>query len=360
MTSRQRVHGALAHQQTDRVPRLLYEEAIGYTPAVGNLLKRHCGPSTPLDFFGMDLTRVLPAPTRLRRDRFARWLGDDSETALAGDQVDEWGVWRRPGDFHHFARIEPPLHGLRLRSELNSYPWPDLDAPYRFEAVGKEIAALHARGLAVVGYAGSIFERAWYLRGFESLMTDMLTDPGLAHALIERTAWLQKCVASEFARLGVDIVLVGDDIAGQTAMLTSLPTWREFLKNRLASTIAAVKTANPGTFFCYHSDGNVEAVVPELIEIGVDILNPVQPECVDPAALKRLYGDRLCFWGTVSVQRTMSFGTPEQVRSEVGKRVCEVGADGGLILSPAHVLAPEVPWGNITAFFQAADQTITP
>ena len=99
----------------------------------------------------------------------------------------------------------------------------------------------------------------------------------------------------------------------------------------------------------------MEPVIPELIEIGIDILNPVQPECMDPAAIKRRFGDRLAFWGTVSVQRTMPFGTPDDVRAEVRARIRDVGRGGGLILAPAHVLGPETPWENIVAFFEAAD-----
>ncbi len=158
----------------------------------------------------------------------------------------------------------------------------------------------------------------------------------------------------------MDIIITGDDIAGQNGLLMSLETWREFLKPRLAATVQAVKRANPATKVFYHSDGNVEPAVPELIEAGIDILNPVQPECMEPAAIKRKYGDRLSFWGTVSVQRTMPFGTPDEVRAEVQARIRDVGRGGVLILAPAHVLGPETPWENIVAFFEAADSTPGP
>jgi len=125
----------------------------------------------------------------------------------------------------------------------------------------------------------------------------------------------------------------------------------------LAATVAAVKAANPSAFVFYHSDGNVETIIPDLIEVGIDILNPVQPECMDPAAIKRRYGDRMSFWGAVSVQRTMPLGTPDHVRAEVRARIRDVGRGGGLILAPAHVLGPETPWENVVAFFQAADGT---
>lgn len=350
----------MGRQPTDRVPRLLYEEAIGYTPPIERLLRTHCAPQCPREYFDMDLTRATFNSTALPRARFAEWLGAEAGPALAAGEVDEWGVWWRKGDFHHFAHVESPLRGVQDFGRLQEYPWPDLDQPYRWQGIRDRVAALHAQGLAVVGYAGSVFEQSWYLRGMEDLMMDLLASPTVAHWFFERTASLQQFAAAQFARAGVDIVITGDDVAGQQGLLMKLGTWREFLKPRLAATVRTVKQARPETFVFYHSDGNVAPVIPDLIEIGVDILNPVQPECLDPAAIKREFGDRLSFWGTVSVQRTMPFGTPDEVRAEVRARVRDVACGGGLILAPAHVLGPETPWENIVAFFEAADERPMP
>ena len=360
MTPLDRVLAALAHRETDRVPRLLYEEAIGYTPPIERLLQEHCAPKTPRDYFDMDITRVTFQPTTLPRARFREWLGMEAETALASGDVDEWGVWRKRGDFHHFARMQPLLRGVSDFGRWQEYPWPDLDKPYRWQGVRERVEALHAQGLAVAGYAGSVFERSWYLRGMEQLMMDLLAAPKVAHWLFERTAALQQFAAEQLARAGVDIVITGDDVAGQRGLLMRRETWRELLKPHLAATVRAVKRCRPETFVFYHSDGNVEPIIPELIETGIDILNPVQPECMDPATIKRRYGDRLSFWGTVSVQRTMPFGTADEVRTEVRARVRVVACGGGLILAPAHVLGPETPWENIVAFFEAADTLPVP
>jgi uroporphyrinogen decarboxylase len=357
MTSRERVLSALAHRTTDRVPRLLYEEAIGYTPPIERLLKDRCAPKTPRDYFDMDITSVTANPTTLARERFAEWLGPKSPLALASGEVDEWGVWWRTGDFHHFAHIESPLRGVENLAELERYPWPDLDQPNRYEGVRERVMALQSQGLAVAAYAGSVFEQSWYLRGLENLMTDLVAKPEIANHLLQRAAAFQQHAARQFARAGVDILITGDDIAGQTGPLISLEMWRRFLKPLLAATARIVKETNSATKVFYHSDGNVEAFIPDLIEIGIDILNPIQPESMDPAAIKRKYGDRLSFWGTVSVQRTMPLGTPDDVRAEVRARIRDVGCGGGLILAPAHVLGPETPWENIVAFFEAADST---
>lgn len=191
-------------------------------------------------------------------------------------------------------------------------------------------------------------------------MMDLVAAPEVAHYFLERTSAFQRFAAEQFARAGADIIITGDDVAGQKGLLMRLETWREFLKPRLAATVAAVKSVNPLALVFYHSDGNLEPIIPDLIDLGIDILNPIQPECLDPAEVKRRYGDRLSFWGTVSVQRTMPLGTPEQVREEVRTRIRDVGRGGGLILSPAHVLPPETPWENILAFFEAADATPLP
>ncbi len=305
----------------------------------------------------MDISSVSFNPTRQPRERFADWLGDEASTALESGQVDEWGVWWRTGDFHHFARIESPLRPVENLAQIERYPWPDLDQPYRYEGVRERVRRLQSQGLAVAAFAGSVFEQAWYLRGLETLMVDLLTRPHIARALFERTAACQQFAARQFAAAGVDILITGDDIAGQTGPLISPELWRRFLKPLLASTVRIVKETNPATRVFYHSDGNVEAFIPELIEVGIEILNPIQPEVMDPAAIKRRYGDRLSFWGTLSVQRTMPLGTPDEVRAEVRARIREVGRGGGLILAPAHVLGPETPWENIVAFFEAADST---
>lgn len=360
MNSRERVLAALAHQPTDRVPRLLYEEAIGYTPPVKRLLHDRCAPQEPRDYFAMDITGVVENPSRLPTSRFTPWLGPSAEAALASGQVDEWGVWWRQGTLHHFAHIESPLKDAKLLRQIEEYPWPDVEQLYRFEGVPERVAALHAQGFAVAAFAGSIFERAWYVRGMQELMMDMVESPEIACCLLERAAACQSYAARQFARAGVDIVITGDDVATQHRLMMRIEMWRKYLKPLQTATARAVKEANASSYVFYHCDGNVEPLIPDLIETGIDILNPVQPECMDPEAIKRQFGDRLSFWGTLSVQKTMPFGTPDDVRAEVRARIRDVGHGGGLILAPAHVLGPEVPWENIVAFFETADREPVP
>lgn len=359
MNSLERVRACLAREETDRAPRLLYGEAIGYVPAIRELLEKRCGPLGPRAHFSMDITRVEPIPTTLGRARFAPWHGDDFPSANNQGEVDEWGVRWQNGKFFHYAHIVSPLREADGLDELEKYPWPDWDAQARYAGLAKQVEDLHREGVAVCGFAGSVFEQAWYLRGMEPLMMDMLAEPASAHFLLERTAAFQKAAAIQMAKAGVDIIILGDDVAGQQGLLLSHELWRAFLRDRLAATCAAVHETSSSAKVFYHSDGNVVPLIPDLIECGVDVLNPLQPECLDPEAVKNSFGDRLCFWGAVSVQRTMSCGTPEEVRAEVFERLRTVGRDGGYILAPAHVLGPETPWENIQAFFNAADEFAT-
>ena len=129
--------------------------------------------------------------------------------------------------------------------------------------------------------------------------------------------------------------------------------WRKWLKPRLKRGIDSAKSINPDVLCYYHSDGDISDIIEDLIEIGVDILNPIQPECMDPVAVKERYGSRVNLWGTIGTQTTMPFGTPKEVRREVRRMIEDAGRDGGLVIAPTHVLEPEVPFENIEAYVEA-------
>ena len=323
MNSHERVIAALNHRKPDRTPRLLYGELVGYVPAIERLLTEHCAPLSPRDYFQMDLTAIAPNPTHLPRERFREWLPDQAWETPGGSaaisktqdlsaeiSVDEWGVWWKPGTFHHFVQVHSPLAGIENLWQIEKFPWPDLDQPYRYDGVAETVARLHAEGVAVAAYAGAIFEQAWYLRGLQNTLEDMLLQPEIAHSLFERTAYYQKAAAVAFAKAGVDLIMLGDDVATQTGLMVSVSTWREFLKHHLAATIRAVHQAAPEAKVFYHSCGNITALIPELIAAGVQVLNPLQPECMAPAEIKQQYGRQLALFGSVSVQCTMPLGTP--------------------------------------------------
>ena len=157
--------------------------------------------------------------------------------------------------------------------------------------------------------------------------------------------------------MGVDMIWTGDDVGSQNQMMISPKMWRKYFKPRMGEFVSELKVINPAVKVAYHSDGNVEPILPELVEIGIDILNPVQPACMDPAKIKQEYGDKLCFWGTIDEQQTLPFGTPHDVANEVRLRLESVGFDGGLILAPTHHVQLDTPLENFWAMVNTITQS---
>jgi uroporphyrinogen decarboxylase len=239
-------------------------------------------------------------------------------------------------------------------NDIETYPLPDFDADYRYAHLKKEISGLRKKGLASVAFlAMTIFEMAWQIRGIDLLLMDFIASREWAACLLDRLAALSEHRAVRFAEAGVDIIHLGDDVGMQDRMLISPAMWREWFKPRMARIVNSARAVKSDVLFFYHSDGFVEPIIPDLIEIGINALNPVQPECMHPEKLKKQYGDRMAFWGTFGIQHTLPFGTPEEVEAEVKMRIETVGKGGGLYLSPTHVIAPEVPFENLHAFVKA-------
>jgi len=354
MTSRERVLTAMRRKVPDRVP---HEIGVGLTAPKFREFQRRTGRDDPADYFGADVRSLGIAPTRERLDH--RRYHEDGGSGL---HLDQWGIGYvgssdAADEFSHLQRMVHPMARLETAAEAAAYPLPDIEAPYRYAELPARIAGLHARGFAVAGSMEcTIFETAWYMRGMERLFYDFVENPGFAEVLLDRVTEKAGALARGLALAGADILRMGDDVASQHGMLMSLPMWRKWLKPRLASVIAAAKAARPDVLVFYHTDGDAMDVVPDLIEIGVDILNPIQCECMDPAEAKRRFGKDLAFWGTLGTQSTLPFGTPDDVRREVKLRMETVGRGGGLLLAPTHMIEPEVPWENILAAVEAVDQ----
>jgi len=221
---------------------------------------------------------------------------------------------------------------------------------YRYEHLAEDVRKLQDAGYAALYSAVQIFEPAWYWYGLDNFMCDMMDGGELAGAMMEKMTSLMEVVCGKLAEAGVDIIVYGDDVGTQRSLMMSLDLWKQWIQPYTKRALDAAKNVKPDLLAYYHSDGAIAEIIPGLIEIGVDILNPVQPECLDPGEIKRIYGDRLAFWGTIGTQTTMPFGTPEDVRRAVVKSIETVGYNGGLVVAPTHVLEPEVPWENIAAF----------
>jgi uroporphyrinogen decarboxylase len=353
LTPRQRVLTALNREEPDRVP---FEFFLGLTPSLLETFVARTGHLDPAEYWNVPVRSVAhrPAP---EFELWRTYAGYYPKRLPAGSSITAFGVVRTYGSIEHFQRKVCPLRHASRVEEAVDYPLPDPMNPARYAHLQPVASEMQARDLAVQGdlYV-TIFETAWSIRGFEEMLSDLVLHPDFAEALFERLTALRIIEAQQLAKAGVDVLRLGDDVASQAGMLISPALWRRWLKPRMARIIAAAKAIKPDVHVFYHSDGNCRAIVPDLIEIGVTVLNPVQPECMDPAELKQTFGDQLAFWGTVGTQTTMPHGTPGEVRAVVRERIKTVGKGGGLLISPTHTLEPDVPWQNIIAFVKAVDE----
>ena len=342
MTSRERVLKAMRRETPDRPPLHL-----SLTPHLRDIYRERVGDVPLMDHFGIDVEHVgAKAPPE--RPDVSRYYED--RELKPGTTFDSWGVAKEPGSLLHFTHRVSPMAG-RPASELKDFPLYDRAHAGCAEGLQERVEAVHARGRAACGSVGHTYETAWQIRGIDDFLVDMATDPDPIEEFVERIAAQNVVLAREFARAGVDVMVYGDDVATQNALMFSPELWRRFFKDRLRRQIRAAKEENPDVLAWYHSDGNIEAIIPELIEVGLDILNPVQPECMDLKGIKERFGDKLAFWGCIGTQSVMPFGTADDVRRTVRETVDLMGP--GILVAPTHVLEPDVPWENVEALVEA-------
>lgn len=348
MNPRERVLTAMRRRVPDRVP-----YALSFTPPMMQVFQEKTGAENPAEYWNFDIRPVWFNSPSVKAD-YGQYFPEELPD---GTRIDDWGVANVPGSMYHFTKMVHPLRRAKTVDEVARYPLPDYTRAECWQHLARDVAGYHERDLAVLGALEmTIFEVSWYIRGMEDLFNDMILQPDLAETLLDRIAELRVFQAQVYARTDVDILDLGDDIATQRGMLMSPKMWRQWLKPRLARVIEAAEAIKPDILVWYHTDGDCRDVIPDLIEVGVDILNPVQPECMDPAEIKAQYGDRLSFAGTVGTQTTMPRGTPAEVKAVVKERVETIGRGGGLFLAPTHVLEPDVPWENVLAFVEAAEE----
>jgi Uroporphyrinogen-III decarboxylase len=298
--------------------------------------------------FGLPISYIDLLPSK-KMNNYLPYYKELPESAV----VDEWGVAHIPGSFEHFTRMLHPMENFTDPQQVYEFPLPDILEDYRWEGYAEKVNEVKKSGLAAGYFALQIFESAWYLRGLDNLLVDMIDDEEMAAACLDRMTQIQSATAAKLAYCGIDIIVYGDDVGTQKSMMMRPALWRKWLKPTMQKAIKAAKDINPDILAYYHSDGVIYDIIPDLIEIGVDILNPVQPECMDPVKVKEMYGDKLSFWGTIGTQTTMPFGKPNEVELTVKHMIETVGKGGGLVIAPTHLLEPEVPWDNIEALVNA-------
>ncbi|HVP17864.1 MAG TPA: uroporphyrinogen decarboxylase family protein [Spirochaetia bacterium] len=347
LCGRERVARALRHECTDRIP--IGMVCAGINPparkALGDFLAARRGISVEeyLDPI-VDIVEVSPVYTGPSLPR----------------RTDIWGVGRRDvsyGSGSYDEIVHYPLAADGGVPDLDAHRWPDPDW-FDYAGLPRVIdAALRGRDMCVMVGNGNIFETSWYMRGFEQMLMDVMTDEDLVNRIMERVTAFYCAFFSrvlEAARGRVDLIFTADDIGDQRGLLMPLEKWERLIKPHHARLNAVVHAC--GAKVIYHTDGSIMPAVEGLIDMGIDVLQALQfsADNMDPEVLKDRFGDRLCFEGGVSVQTTLPFGSPEDVRREVQERIRVLGRDGGYILGPAHWIQAGTPAANIAALFDTA------
>lgn len=365
MTHRERVHVTLAHEEVDRVPCDLGGGVSSLTQGAYERLTRHLGivPSGEvgefkvmkrideeiLELLDVDFRHVFLRPP----------LGWEPKVYEDGTFEDEWGI--RYKDIGYYTEIvRYPLAHATLEG-LETYSWPDFLDSSRVRSLKEETEWLFEHtdyAIALGSVGGRIIEQSQWLRGIEQFLLDLVANVEFAEALMDKILELQKqffgLVLSEIGEY-LEVVVLGDDLASQDRLLFSPEIYRKLIKPRQYALITFIKERTSAKVM-YHSDGAVYPLIPDLLEIGVDILNPVQPQAkgMDMARLKKEFGNRISFWGGIDIQYVLPFGSSEEIRRAVRRAIETLGNGGGYILAPAHNVQPDVPPESIVTMYQEA------
>jgi uroporphyrinogen decarboxylase len=348
VTARERVLAASRHEETDRVP-LFYRDV----PEVETRLCRDLGAGSRdelLELLDIDFRWIAPP-----------YVGPALEDRAAGRQKDIWGVEYRWVEAGHGGQWEPvafPLEGVEDPSALDDYPWPRVEW-FDFSAVNAQLdryrdyAIMTAPGVASPGVLTTIQN----LVGMERTLTDMLINPGFYHALEERIlAFNLEYIERLYAVAGsrIDFYRIGEDYGAQRGLLFGRPQWLEFIRPSLVALSRVPKSH--GSRYYQHSCGSIRELIPDLIDVGVDVLDPIQVTATGmvPRELKAEFGDRLCFSGGVDEQDLLPHGSPQEVADSVRALIEVMAPGGGFFLGSTHNFQADIPTANIVAMYKAA------
>jgi len=377
MTHRERVLTALDHAEPDRVPIV-----VGASNATGMKMRPYRGLANllglaPGDAYIYDWPELGTAdPTEAVLGRLGTDVRPIFDAFPAATRqrnqarpphapcIDDWGSGQvEVGEGHWFPGVHPMSEAETLDA-IEAYPWPDMDDPSRVAHVRAEAARLAADGeFAIMATPWLLFplERAFAMQGMEAFLGNLALEPEFAEALLRRIAGLCTRLMGHFLHeLGddVDIIKIGDDLGTETSLLMSPAMYRRILKPIHAEYIAFIKAHTKARVF-FHTDGDVTDLVDDFVEIGVDILNPIQTSSgrmADIASIKRRHGAHLSFCGAIDTQRVLPYGTPAEVRAEVRRVIEALAPGGGYLLAAVHTIMDEVPPENVLAMVDAAQE----
>ncbi|OHB75734.1 MAG: hypothetical protein A2Z34_06100 [Planctomycetes bacterium RBG_16_59_8] len=266
----------------------------------------------------------------------------------------EFGMKMKPGPLYMDV-VECPFAKNASDNAVRDFPFPDPLADGRYDKAKRDIEKFGKTHFVISDVELTIFEMAWHMVGLEKFLTDMAMKESYVGILLDKIKEFSIGVCKRMAELGVDGIWTGDDVGTQKGMMISPKMWRSLFKPRLAEIFQEIKATNRNVTVMYHSDGAVAPILDDLADIGLEVLNPVQPNVPghDPAELKSGHGSRLSFWGAIDQQELLPRGTPEEIEKEVAKRIGILGAGGGYLCAPAHIVQADVSMENVEAFIAA-------
>jgi uroporphyrinogen decarboxylase len=369
MTHRERVLCALNHQEPDRVPLDLGgNRSTSLVVETCESLNRYLGIRAPTRIYSKWLNIAHANEEVLRRfdiDTRGVSAGDpDNWQDIIfpdGSYQDEWGVVRsKPKDSLYYDLTRAPFQGEPTIADLEKFSWPDPHDPGRCRGLAEEAARLHEGSdyAVVLNLPGGVVHQSQFMRGFEGWFTDLILNPSFFHALLEKICdlWIEMA-KEELDAVGnqIDICFYGDDMAFQNGPMMSMELYRKMIKPHHKRLFSYVKSRTSAKIL-YHTCGSVIHLIPDLIELGVDVLNPVQVSAkgMDTRLLKQEFGKDISFWGAIDTQRVLPFGSPEEVAGEVRRRIDDLGPGGGYVLCAVHNIQADVSAQNICAMYDAA------
>ena len=368
LSHRERVIKALSHQEPDRVPFDLGSTANSSIHLLGyQKLKAYFGVETEDTIIHkMMQTVAVHEPILQALDIDLRYVGygasDRRPDIPVGEDgyQDEWGLVRRkPPSSLYYDLVKSPLAGSITTQDIVNFPWPDPGDPGYTRGLRQRLLDYRENtDYAIVLRLPSVFVHVTqYLRGFEDWFLDLAADKKLAGALFDAVTEWNTAMAEEMLKVGgdlADVVCTSDDMGFQTGPMVSPELYRELFKPRHKKFFDMVKK-NTSAFIHFHCCGSIYKLLDDFIELGVDVIHPVQVAAkdMDSSILAPEFGDRLSFWGGVDTQRVLPRGTTEEVKAEVRRRIRDFAPGGGYILAAVHDIQPDVPVENIIAMYEA-------
>ncbi|BHH83501.1 uroporphyrinogen decarboxylase family protein [Desulforhopalus sp. 52FAK] len=371
MTNRERILAALSHEQPDMVPLDMGGSVDSSITVAGyEKLKDHFGVKVENNISHVMMQVVEPDETILKK------LDIDTRSVLPGPlpggrfvdesvHIDPWGIERvKPVGGHYFDQMKYPLSGPLTIKEISNYPWPDPDQPELIEPLKRRIQWIRENTdcATVLNIPAPFVHISQYLRGFQDWYMDMVRDPPLLEALFDAvndvTMQITRNLLKEVGQ-DVDIIFNSDDLGAQRGLQFSRDHYLKFIQPRHKQFFDLVKSMSPAKIV-FHSCGAITSILDDLVDMGIDCINPVQTSAtgMEPLELKKKWGDKLAFWGGVDSVNILPKGSPADVKKTVEQLVEELGEGGGYVLGSVHNIQPDVPVENILTMFQHAREYV--